>query len=396
VTERLYYTDSFLRSFEARVVRIEDRRLVLDRTAFYPASGGQPHDTGVIEGLRVVDVLENEAGEVVHVLERAPALEPGQAVKGEIDWERRADHIQQHTGQHLLSAVFVHLFGFPTVSFHLGSDTSTIDIETVSLTPAQARQAEELSNAIIFEDRPLRVFFATAEEARNLPLRKDAEREGQLRLVEIPGIDLSACGGTHAARTGQIGGLMLRKIEKSRLGVRVEFVCGQRGVRLAKADYGVLAETAGVFTTHPHQLAGVVRKQLEELKAAERERQKLLLELAGYQARQLYAAAFETNGVRQLVKVFGDADPAYVRQLASQFAAQPAARALFAVKKQPTLVLAQSRGLQADLGGLIKKLAAEFGLRGGGSRDSAQAGAPDADKLQAALEALVREIEPRS
>lgn len=391
MTERLYYHDSFLKMFDARLVRKEGNIAVLDRTAFYPTSGGQPNDTGVLDGVRVVDVTENEAGEVLHVLEAPLPAEPGQTVRGAIDPERRAGHIQQHTGQHLLSAAFVRLFNYPTVSFHLGADICTIDIACDSLSAEQARRAEELCNAIVFEDRKLRVFFASAEEARQLPLRKEVEREGALRLVEIPDIDLSACGGTHAASTGQIGCVMLRKIEKSRLGMRVEFICGRRAVRLAKTDYQVLVDAAPSFSTHPHQVAEAVRRQADELRAAAKENQRLLLTLAGYEAREMYAATPENNGIRQLVKLFDAVDPAYVRQLAAQFAAQPGARAVFAVRQQPTLILAQTRSLGPDLGALIKQHAAEFGLRGGGSKDSAQAGAPDTARLDAALQRIVQE-----
>ncbi len=392
MTERLYYHDSFLKDFDARVVRVEDSRVVLDRTAFYPTSGGQPFDTGMLAGVRVVDVSEDENGDVVHTLEAPPAAEPGATVHGEIDWERRSDHIQQHTGQHLLSAVFVKLFDFPTVSFHLGAETSTIDITAAALTPEQARQAEDACNQIIFEDRALHVFFATQEQARDLPLRKEVTREGRLRLVEIPDVDLSACGGTHVTSTGQIGCVLLRKIEKVKQGVRVEFVCGRRGVRAARKDFETLAEAAGVLTTHPHQLAAMVRRQAEDAKNSDKERQKLLITLAGYEAREMYAAAAEQNGMRTLVKTFDNGDIQYVRSLASQFAAQPNARALFVLKQPPTVLLAQSKGLAGDLGALVKSLAAEFGLRGGGSRDMAQAGAPDANTAERALQRVLLEL----
>lgn len=393
MTERLYYQDSFLKTFEARVVRLDAKGVVLDRTAFYPTGGGQPSDTGRLNGVPVGEVLENESGEIVHVLDGGPPAEIGQAVRGEIDWERRANHMQQHSGQHLLSAAFVRLFNFPTVSFHLGVGISTIDLATASLSAEQARQAERLCNEIILEDRPVRVFFASAEEAKTLPLRKDVDREGELRLVEIAGLDLTACGGTHVTRTGQIGAVLLRKIEKSRYGMRVEFVCGLRAARVAGTDYATLNEAANLLSAHPEQVPALVRKQVEELKAAEKERQKLLLTLAGYEAREMYAATPDKNGIRQLVRTFDTADPGYVRSLATQFAAQPNARAVFLVKQPPTLVLAQSRGLGADLGGLVKKLAAEYGLRGGGSRDAAQAGASDMAAAERALQAITRELE---
>ena len=369
---------------------------MLDRTAFYPTGGGQPHDTGMLGGVSVVEVLENDQGEIVHRLDGPASVQIGETVHGEIDWPRRADHIQQHSGQHLLSAVFLRRFGFPTVSFHLGAETSTIDLATTTVAPEQAHQAEELVNEVVFEDRPVRVWFATPEEAKALPLRKDVAREGELRLVEIPDLDLTACGGTHVARTGQIGAVLVRKVEKSRQGVRVEFVCGQRAVRLARLDYMALAEAANTLTTHPHQVAELVGGQLQALKRADRERQKLLETLAGYEARQMYAEAEESNGVRQLVKLFDAADPGYVRGLAARFAAQGSsghgARALFGVRQPPTLVLAQSPGLAANLGALVKGLAGEYRLRGGGSHDSAQAGAADVGSLERALEAICRQV----
>ena len=391
MSERLYYQDSFLTSFEARVVRAEAGGVVLDRTAFYPASGGQPSDLGRLNGVPVTDVVEDEGGEIVHRLE-GPLPAIGETLRGEVDWERRRDHMQQHSGQHLLSAAFVRLFGFQTVSFHLGAATCTIDLATPAVSAEQAGQAERLSNEIIFEDRPVRVFFAGAEQARSLALRKETEREGEVRLVEIRDFDLNACGGTHVASTGQIGVVLLRKIEKSRYGTRVEFVCGLRAARVAGADYTTLTEAATVLSAHPDNLPALMARQVEELKAAERERQKLLQAMAGYEARELYATAPEKDGVRLLLKTLASGDVSYARSLAAQFAAQPNARAMLLLKQPPTLVLAQSRGLPADLGAAVKKLAAEFGLRGGGSRDSAQAGAPDAAAAQRALDAIVREL----
>ena len=200
--ERLYYTDSWLNTFEARVTGIEPFegrfRVRLDRTAFYPTSGGQPFDTGVLGGARVLDVFEDEAGDVVHVLDAKPS---GETVRGEIDTVRRFDHIQQHTGQHLLSAVFVVLFQYHTVSFHLGEGLCTIDLNTTLLTEEQVRQAEARANQIVFEDRPVRISFSTREEASKMGLRKEVAREGEIRLIEIDSLDLTACGGTHVARS---------------------------------------------------------------------------------------------------------------------------------------------------------------------------------------------------
>ncbi len=318
MTERLYYRDSFLIKFQARVVRAAADAVVLDRTAFYPSSGGQPNDLGRLEGYAVTDVVENEQSEILHRLDGPPPA-PGTTVHAEIDWERRRDHMQQHSGQHLLSAAFVRLFNFQTVSFHLGAAVCTIDLSTPSLTAEQARQAERLCNEAVFEDRPVHVFFATPEQARSLAVRKEVDREGELRLVQIQDLDVSACGGTHVKSTGQIGAVLLRKIEKSRYGTRVEFVCGLRAAQTAAADYGKLIEAAGVLSAHPDNLPALIAKQAEELKAAEKERQKLLQSMAGYEARELYAATPEENGVRLLVKSFDSGEVNYVRSLAAQF-----------------------------------------------------------------------------
>ena len=388
-TERLYYTDSWLRSFDARVLRAEPAgekvHVLLDRTAFYPASGGQPFDTGTLGTARVSDVFESESGEVVHVADRLPE---GGGVHGEVDWARRFDHMQQHTGQHLLSAVWMELFKRPTVSFHMGEDLSTVDLEGGALSEEQVRRAGARANEIVFEDRPVNVFFAAREEAAALGLRKEVEREGQIRIIEIEKLDRTACGGTHLARTGQIGAILLRKVEKVRQGMRVEFACGGRAVEWARRDYQALTSAAAAYTSHPHELPQIVRKKIEESKAAEKERQRLLHLLAAYEAREMYAqTAPDGQGLRTIEKVL-DADPAYVRFLAAQVAAQPNARAVFAVRRPPTLVLAQSKGLAADLGAVVKKL----GLRGGGSRDSAQAGAEDEKALEMYLERIRLEL----
>ena len=212
MTERLYYEDSFLREFEAEVLSCEAVRpegirgaenarwqVVLDRTAFYPTSGGQPHDTGTLGGAAVVEVLERDDKTVAHLTDKQVPTGP---VRGAVDWERRFDHMQQHTGQHLLSAAFLELFNFPTVSFHLGREVSTIDLAAPGLDARLMEQAERRANGIIFEDRAVRVSFGTAEQLAEAGVRKAVEREGILRAIEIEGFDRQPCGGTHVARTG--------------------------------------------------------------------------------------------------------------------------------------------------------------------------------------------------
>jgi alanyl-tRNA synthetase len=381
VTTRLYYRDCYLRSFDAGVVLIEAHgersHVVLEATAFYPTSGGQPFDTGTLDGLRVLDVFENDGGEIVHVVDGCVA-DP--SVHGEIDWARRFDHMQQHTGQHLLSAVFLELLGHATVSFHLGEETSTIDLATGALNPQQVLEAEQRANAVILEDRPVHISFRDSAELAGLGLRKQVKREGEVRLVEIEGLDLTACGGTHVARTSQIGALLMRKVEKVKQGTRVEFACGGRAARWARRDYDALTRAAALLTAGAHQLPELLAKRMEEQKAAEKERRKLQELLAAYEARDLVAQA--AGDVRVVERTFDAADVQQVRFLAAQIAAQPRARAILAIRQPPTLILAQSKDVSTvDLGALVKQL----GLRGGGSRDFAQAGAADWEAMARAL-----------
>ena len=273
MTERLYYNDSSLLEFDATVTAVEeqgDRALVfLDRSAFYPTSGGQNFDTGEIFGIangsrvRVIDVQELEQTDnILHLIECPPGwLKPGVPVRGEVDAERRRDHMQQHSGQHVLSAAFERLYSFTTVSFHMGDDYCSIDLSTDKLTAQQLEAAERLSNEVIAEDRPVEIRFATPDEARTMGVRKipPAVRE-KLRLIDIRDFDLNACGGTHVRSTGQIGAILLRKQEKVKQGVRVEFVCGLRAVGTARRDFQTLTDAAAAFSTQIWELPQQVRR----------------------------------------------------------------------------------------------------------------------------------------
>ena len=263
MTERLYYTDSYLREFDADVIdRSGDgSRVSLDRAAFYPTSGGQPFDRGWVNDVPVVDVLD-EGDRIVHVL-GAP-LDFGRII-GRIDWARRFDHMQQHTGQHLLSAVVAELFGHVTVSVHFGEEISTLDLETGSLTADQVANAERRANAVVTENRSVHITFEDAESAAGL--RKASERQGTLRIVTIDDLDRSACGGTHVRATGEIGPVLIGRVERVKQLVRMEFVCGDRAVRRARVDHDLLAKLSGVLTAAPHELPALVESQRGELKS---------------------------------------------------------------------------------------------------------------------------------
>jgi alanyl-tRNA synthetase len=393
---RLYYTDSFLTEFDAQVVDLVTAprpAFVLDRTAFYPSSGGQMFDTGWLEAngarLRVVEVAE-QGDRILHYLEAAPAdLAVGASVHGTIDLPRRRDHMRQHSGQHVLSAAFLRLFEMPTVSFHMGAEACTIDLDAKSATAEQVEQAENLANQVVMEDRPVEIRFVSLEEARGLGLRKlpPVERE-RLRLIDIQDFDLTACGGTHVCSTGQIGSILVRKTEKVRQGVRVEFVCGERALAAARRDRMALNEAAGVLSAHIWELPQQVRKLADEGKAARKLRSELLNELAELQAARLLQETPESNGFHLVVKVFPDRDLEFIKLLAQKVVRVNGTRAvalLGAGEGSPVLVFAQTAGLPFDMGALMKE-ALTAGGRGGGTKDMAQGGVARVELLSAALE----------
>jgi alanyl-tRNA synthetase len=396
---RLYYTDSFLAEFDAQVVEViatPRPGVVLDRTAFYPTSGGQVFDTGWLEvqggRLGVVEVAEQDE-RILHYLEAAPVgWAPGAHVHGTIDFVRRRDHMQQHSGQHVLSAAFLRLFDMPTVSFHMGDEACTIDLETKSATAEQIDHAEDLANQVVMEDRPVEIRFVSLEEARGLGLRKlpPVERE-QLRLIDIRDFDLTACGGTHVGSTGQIGAILVRKTEKVRQGVRVEFVCGGRALAAARRDHAALNETAGVLSAHIWEVPQQVRKAQDDAKTARKLRSELLNELAELHAGCLLRETPEANGFHLVVRTFPDRDLEFIKLLAQKLVRTNGKRAvalLGAGAGSPTLVFAQTAGLPFDMGALMKEALVEVGGRGGGTKDMAQGGLAKAEFLGPALQKI--------
>ena len=425
MTERLYYNDSFLYDFDAEVRSVVETprpALILDRTAFYPTSGGQIHDTGWIAPaelaapgavphansaakFRVTEVADTEDGHVIHYLE-APVkdVRPGSRVHGEIDAARRRDHMQQHSAQHVISAAFMRLFDMPTVSFHMADDYCSIDLQnddrdTPSLTTDQIVAAERLANEVVLENRAVDIRFVTRDEAAVLGLRKipPAERD-RLRLIDIGDFDLTACGGTHVAYTGQIGAVLLRKSEKVRHGYRVEFVAGLRAVAAARRDFLALTETAALFSAHIYDVPPQTRKALDEIKSLRKQREQSLEELAAAQAAALLAETPETNGRKLIVRTFADRDLNFIKLLAQKLTRQSstAIALLAATSPQPALVFAQSAGQPYDMAALLKQTMAPIGGRGGGKKDLAQGGAPTAEGLAGALataaESLTRNL----
>jgi len=396
MTTRLYYNDSFLYDFEAEVTEVKDAprpALILDQTAFYPASGGQIFDTGTLTAdgkeLKVNEVADTEDGRIVHYLE-APLkdVKPGVRIRGQIDSTRRRDHMQQHSGQHVLSAAFVRLFGLHTVSFHMADGYCSIDLDTPTLSREQIEKAERMANEIILENRPVEVRYLTREEAGKLGLRKVpvADRD-ELRIIDIREWDLSACGGTHVNQTGQIGCVLLRKAEKVRQGWRVEFVAGQRAITTARRDYSTLAETGALFSSHIYEVPQQARKSLEEIRTLRKQREQSQEELAAAQAATLLAQTEEENGKKIIVRVFADRDLNDLKLLAQQLTrqSQAAITLLATTSPQPALFFAQSKGQPHDMGALLKETMTKLGGRGGGSKDMAQGGVPSSQNLEACL-----------
>jgi alanyl-tRNA synthetase len=385
MSERLYYTDSYLRDFTAHVLETagDGRIAYLDRTAFYPASGGQPFDTGTIAGTAVVDVVD-EGERIAHHLAAPIGTGPADC---SVDWSRRFDHMQQHTGQHLLSAVFDERFGLKTVSFHMGAESSTIDLEGGAVDADTLREAERRANEIVFENRPVAVRFENAAEAEGL--RKPSDREGTLRIIAIEGVDRSACGGTHVRATGEIGAVTLRKFDKVRQTTRVEFLCGARAIRRAHADYEALHKASQLFSSPLDEVPELVAVQLEAAHSAEKAHRKLELELAAYRGRELYAAtAPGPDGVRRVTQRLAHGTLEELRALAQNFTAQPQAVFLAALAEPPSVLLAVSEGAGIDAGEQLKAALTEVGGRGGGTARIAQGSLRDAAALEKVLAKL--------
>jgi alanyl-tRNA synthetase len=385
MTERLYYTDSYLTGFYAHVVDRSPcgKRIYLDRSAFYPTSGGQPFDTGSIAGVRVVDVVD-EGERIAHVL-AAPV--EAEEVACEIDWPRRFDHMQQHTGQHLLSAVFAELFDIATVSVHFGAGSSTIDVNSPSLSADQIHAAERRVDELVCENTRVSVSFEEASD--ELGLRKPSSRSGELRIVSIDKLDRSACGGTHVRATGEIGPVLIRKLDKVRNSTRIEFLCGLRAVRRARADFDALSQIAHAFSAPIDDTPALVTSQIEALKTVEKDRRRLEEELGAAQGRELYdATSPDSLGIRRVTRrlAAGSLDP--LRAMAQAFCARPMAVFIGVAENPPAILLATSSDSNLDSGKLLKAALTEVGGRGGGTPRMAQGSAPSAAALEQALTAL--------
>ena len=397
MTDRLYYTDPYNREFDATVARVDQREgrtiVMLDRTSFYPTSGGQPFDTGTLDDSRVVDVFDEDDGSIAHVVDGAFAV--GQRVHGVIDWPRRFDHMQQHTGQHVLSAAFDRLFGVRTVSFHLGATMSTIDLAR-ELAPRDLAAAEGEANLIVWENRPVTVRYADAEDASRMPLRKEPTRRGTLRLIDVEGWDLSACGGTHVARTGAIGIIAIGSWERFKGGQRIEFVCGGRALDRIRSLRDATAAAMRLLSVTAEEVPDAIERVQAEAKEQKRAITALQMELARYRAGELAASAQVTEHGRLVIRPI-DADANGLKALASAIIATPGYAVVLVSTSMPALVVvARSPDVTIKANDVLAVLTKRFGGRGGGKPELAQGGGLNASTqeiLDAARAAIATETQ---
>jgi alanyl-tRNA synthetase len=387
VTERLYYSDSHLIEFDARVVDVADRvsgwtALVLDRTAFYPTGGGQPSDTGTLNSVRVVECIDDGDNGVLHVVQgTAPAR--GDVVRGRVDWSRRLDHMQQHTGQHILSQALITLFNAPTRSFRVLEASCQIDVELNNPTTEIIERAVELANNVIWEDRAITIRSVTSGEAAELPLRKEPARDGDLRLIEIDGFDLTPCGGTHAYRTGEVGMIAVRSWERAKGLTRIEFVAGVRALGDYRKANKSAREVAALFSTGRDDAPQLAAQMVEEHKELNR-RIRVLEELAAEaEAQKLLSSA--SNGI--VLHTFEARDAESLKKLAHALISHPQIVALLGSRDKDTarLVFARSADAVGDMNALMLEACALLDGRGGGKPEMAQGGGKKVEKLQEAL-----------
>ena len=394
MTKRLYYQDSYLKEFKAKVlkkIKIDNQpAVVLDETAFYPTSGGQPYDVGVIQDVSVVEVVE-EGDERIHILKEELKEEINSEVIGKIDWERRFDHMQQHLGQHILSGALIEIYGAETVSFHLGEKVCTLDIAKEKLTEEEVKKTEECANEIIFNNRPVKCYFLEGEEElKRLNLRKMPDRKGKIRIIEVENFDLSACGGTHCRTTGEVGLIKITKWEKRGEKIRLEFICGWR----AWGDYfwknELIKNISNKLTIKDSELGEAIDRMLEEQKEIRKELKEFKEKLQEYEARNLInESSLVDDGIKIINKVFEEKNFQEVMGLGQKIInLDDNVVVLAGIKNKgegAKILFACSGGLNFDMNRLIKEAGKFIEGRGGGTPNFAQAGGKKAEGIEDSL-----------
>ena len=383
MTEKLYYTDVACKDFTARVEAQQHTpqgiAVRLDRTAFYPTAGGQAHDEGTLNGLPVRDVWADANGDIWHLLEQPL---DSNVVQGRLDWAKRFDHTQQHTGQHLLSAAFKRLLDGNTLAVHMGASHNTVDLDLPQLDWEAAFRVEDEVNNIIHENRPVTAQFVDEIALASLNLRREPQVAGMIRIVQIEGYDASPCGGTHTPHTGQIGLVKITAIERYKGGVRVTFLCGGRALRDYRRALQRLQQLVAQLTVGADDLPDAVSRLQEEAKTLRRAQQQAQQALAEYEAQQLWEAASQANGTRYIVACWEERSFSDIQALARRLREWPATVAFLATTEGETVRLVCTRSddlAQVDAGACLRAAATQLGGRGGGAPTLAQGGAPRAE-----------------
>lgn len=401
-TQRLYYTDSYATAFEAELLEITPYHglsaVILDRTCFYPSSGGQPHDTGFLNDYPVVEVVLRETdGVVLHILQDAP---DGPRISGQIDWARRFDHMQHHTGQHILSQAFVKIAQAETVGFHLSSDSVTIDLNKPDISAGVIDAAEDLANQIVADNRSVRVHFPSEAASITPRLRKVPPVDGPLRVIDIEDFDLNACGGTHVARTGEIGVIKVLRADRRGETVRIEFRCGRRALLDYRHKNSLLSQLAAELTTGYDQIPAVLAKLREENKTLHRELRTMQTMVLEHEAAGLRQSAEQQPDYTLVIRAFENREVAEIRQLVQHLIARPATIVLCGIAgEKAQIIAARSDDLPQDMVMVLRQGLAVWGIeRGGGRPFFAQGGgaAASLDAVRTALEtaaAAVRSTE---
>ena len=396
MTKRLYYQDSYLKEFKAKVlkkIKIDNQpAVVLDETAFYPTSGGQPYDKGVIQDVPVVEVVE-EGDEIIHILKEELKEKIISEVVGKIDWERRFDHMQQHLGQHILSGALMELWSAETVSFHLGEEVCTLDIAKEKLSEEEAKKAEECANEIIFDNRPVKCYFVEGEEElKRLNLRKVPEKTGKIRIIEVEDFDLSACGGTHCTATGEVGMIKITKWEKRGEKIRLEFICGRRAWKDYFWKNEAIKNISNKLTIKDSELGEAIDRMLEDRKEIGKELKEFKEKLQEYEAKRLIdESSLRDSRIKIINKVFEEDNFQEVRELVQKIInLDDSVIVLAGIKNKGEgegvkILFACSKLLKYNMNGLIREAAKFIEGRGGGAPNFAQAGGKRAEGIEDAL-----------
>lgn len=391
MNKRIYFDDPYQVKFESKVIkRIKHNNrtaLVLEQTCFYPESGGQPADKGTLNGIEIIDVIEDE-GIILHIVDQAVAETK---VKGKIDWKTRFDYMQQHAGQHILSQSFWELMQGRTMSFHLGQDVSTLEIDIQKISDLELEKVEEEANKVVFQDREIKTYFVNEDKIGEIPLRKPPKKSGLIRVVEVSDYDFSACGGTHPSRTGEIGLIKILKWGRLRNNLCFEFVCGSRALKDYTLKNRILLQAASRFSVREEEVLSAVEKLFADLKSGKKQTKKVLLKLSELEARDIR----QNTGGGVIKKVYSGRSRDDIRHIALNIIHNPGYIVLFGLKadRKANLILARSEDIDFDMRELIPAASQLINGKGGGRPSLVELAGDNVENLKNALEELEEGLE---